>query len=219
MTNSQLAIVPMAPIVRGYLHPNEQGDGCEGWLGSDLGSFVPPEAPNSPYSYSTCTTQSTDGGRDKDRRPYFEGEYWWWQPDSGSPARGICRRAPKKKNRLILEFSFNGGNKSKKYYRCELCFAERNVTEWVFHKNYVHQHIPRHHKEHCDFCVHCRQLIYNEVYAIHVKTCCERVKKIGDNLLQKKANREKRKRSEMLVPYNSGNYELIGANSPSDYLS
>lgn len=156
-----------------FLRPQFEGHNFGGDAPSQSGDG---DSLKSPLSQQTMTS-IRDHSRDRDRRPYFHDGSWWWQPDNGPVTRGLCRPAPKKKDRLILEFVGPGGKKLKKYYRCEICFAERNRTEWVFHKNYVHQHIPRHHKEQCEFCSHCNQSIYKEIYGIHIKNCSGRVLK------------------------------------------
>lgn len=50
------------------------------------------------------------------------------------------------------------------------------AIEWIFHKNYVHQHIPRRHPEECSYCDYCQQLIFREVFLIHQKTCQKRAR-------------------------------------------
>uniref|UniRef100_A0A0K6S9Y5 Uncharacterized protein n=1 Tax=Chromera velia CCMP2878 TaxID=1169474 RepID=A0A0K6S9Y5_9ALVE len=118
----------------------------------------------------TGDTLGTDEGS---KAPYFEGGEWYLNVDtSGVPLKGVLTQAPKKKDRLVLEFTLPDG-KPKKFYNCNFC-REKGDVAWVFHKNYVHQHIPRHHRERCIFCESCKQYIFNEIYELHVRTCEKR---------------------------------------------
>eukprot|EP00923_Selenidium_pygospionis_P003337 GHVN01005301.1.p1 GENE.GHVN01005301.1~~GHVN01005301.1.p1 ORF type:complete len:1039 (-),score=392.80 GHVN01005301.1:164-3280(-) len=149
--------------------------------GSEVGSHSPGTFQSSNAAVGAMVLHSQGGQGEipadaKDRqKPYYHDGGWWMEPENGEPIQGVVRPAPKKTDRLILEFPTGQRGRGKKYYRCEICYSERGRTEWVFHKNYVHQHIPRHHRDHCEFCTFCQQSIYREIFKVHVKNCSGRV--------------------------------------------
>eukprot|EP01066_Platyproteum_vivax_P008431 Platyproteum_vivax@DN3535_c0_g1_i5.p1 len=93
----------------------------------------------------------------------------WYLEHDNNVLFAFEKPAVKRRNRVVLDFSI-AAKSDKKFYLCEYCVAAGEHV-WVFHKNYVHQHIPRHHKEQCTFCHSCAQLILNELYNTHVKNC------------------------------------------------
>jgi len=112
-------------------------------------------------------------------RPHYDAARGLWVLSirnlPGEFVFGIITRAARKIDRLQMEFTFSNGER-RKFYLCHLCWSAGQSDIWIGYKNFVHQHIRRHHKhELCTPCRWCRQMIFNEQLSPHQRACQRRV--------------------------------------------
>eukprot|EP00915_Cephaloidophora_sp_WS-2016_P005390 GHVH01007120.1.p1 GENE.GHVH01007120.1~~GHVH01007120.1.p1 ORF type:complete len:218 (+),score=6.35 GHVH01007120.1:292-945(+) len=118
-----------------------------------------------------CAMTST---KDRYRPQYYAATGEWVLHVRSLPDElsvGVVTRAARKSERWQIEFTFSNGD-VRKFYLCHLCLQQGEQDIWIGYKNFVHQHIPRHHaQEACQRCPICFHQVYMELLAIHVRTC------------------------------------------------
>lgn len=113
-----------------------------------------------------------------DSKPYFyEGGWCLNVMDSCGQARvlhGHVKLATRRRDRFVLEFrseaNTTGKSWDKKFYLCEYCQRSGALT-WIYYRNYVAQHIPRHHPDQCQQCENCDRAVYAPLMVSHAKLC------------------------------------------------
>jgi len=111
-------------------------------------------------------------------RPHYDANRGQWVLSirnlPGEYVYGIITRAARKQDRLQMEFTFSNGER-RKFYLCHLCWSAGQNDIWIGYKNFVHQHIKRHHQhELCSPCRWCGQMIFNEQLSTHQRACQKR---------------------------------------------